>query len=73
MIEDAVLQLLESRSRARVQLELLPKVVDQVREKGDVPFRVGHAKPGGSWVEGDATDAEGSGECDWRGSGRAVF
>ena len=31
-------------------------------EKGGVPFRVSHANPGGSRVEGDATDAEGSGE-----------
>jgi hypothetical protein len=29
-------------------------------EKGGVPFRVDHANPGGSRVEGDATDAEGS-------------
>jgi hypothetical protein len=26
-------------------------------EKGGVAFRVGHANPGGSRVEGDATDA----------------
>jgi hypothetical protein len=30
-------------------------------EKGGVPFRVGNANPGGSRVEGDATDAEGNG------------
>src|ERR1019366_3494621 len=31
-------------------------------EKGGVPFRVDHANPGGSRVEGDATDVEGSGK-----------
>jgi hypothetical protein len=42
-------------------------------EKGGVAFRVGHANPGGSRVEGDATDARGNGEWDWQGSpGRAV-
>ena len=30
--------------------------------KGGVPFRVDHANPGGSRVEGDATDVEGSGK-----------
>ena len=29
-------------------------------KKGGVPFRVGNANPGGSRVEGDATDVEGS-------------
>jgi hypothetical protein len=42
-------------------------------EKGGVPFRVGHANPGGSRVEGDATDAEGSREWGWKGSRRAAF
>ncbi len=37
-------------------------------EKGGVPFRVDNANPGGSRVEGDATDAEGSGEWDFKGS-----
>jgi hypothetical protein len=37
-------------------------------EKGGVPFRVGHANPGGSRVEGDATDAEGSRRWGWKGS-----
>jgi Transposase domain (DUF772) len=39
-------------------------------EKGGVPFRVGHANPGGSRVEGDATDVEGSREWGWKGSRR---
>jgi hypothetical protein len=38
-------------------------------EKGGVPFRVGNANPGGSRVEGDATDVEGSGEWGCEGSG----
>jgi len=42
-------------------------------EKGGVPFRVGHANPGGSRVEGDATDVEGSSEWGWKGSRRAAF
>ena len=42
-------------------------------EKGGVPFRVGHANPGGSRVEGDATDAEGSGQRGGKGSRRATF
>src|SRR5713226_2722509 len=37
-------------------------------EKGGVPFRVGNANPGGSRVEGDATDAEGSREAGCKGS-----
>jgi omega-6 fatty acid desaturase (delta-12 desaturase) len=42
-------------------------------EKGGVPFRVDHANPGGSRVEGDATDVEGSGKdpC-WGRERRAV-
>src|SRR6266852_6020459 len=42
-------------------------------EKGGVPFRVGNANPGGSRVEGDATDVEGSREWSWKGSRRAAF
>jgi hypothetical protein len=42
-------------------------------EKGGVPFRVDHANPGGSRVEGDATDAEGNGQWGWKGSRRATF
>jgi hypothetical protein len=42
-------------------------------EKGGVPFRVGHANPGGSRVEGDATDVEGSGKWGFKGSRRVVF
>ena len=42
-------------------------------EKGSVPFRVGNANPGGSRVEGDATDVEGSREWSWKGSRRAAF
>src|SRR6266852_2521817 len=54
--------------------ELLRKVVDYVRyEKGGVPFRVGNANPGGSRVEGDATDVEGSREWGWKGSRRTAF
>jgi hypothetical protein len=37
-------------------------------ERGGVPFRVGHANPGGSGVEGDATDAEGNGKKGFKGS-----
>jgi hypothetical protein len=37
-------------------------------ERGGVPFRVGHANPGGSRVEGDATDAEGNGKRGFKGS-----
>ncbi len=37
-------------------------------ERGGVPFRVDHAKPGGSRVEGDATNAEGSGKRGFKGS-----
>jgi hypothetical protein len=37
-------------------------------ERGGVPFRVDHANPGGSRVEGDATDAEGNGKRDFKGS-----
>src|SRR5216684_5173066 len=42
-------------------------------EKGGVPFRVGNANPGGSRVEGDATDVEGSRTWGWKGSRRAAF
>jgi hypothetical protein len=42
-------------------------------EKGGVPFRVGNANPGGSRVEGDATDVEGSSNWGWKGSRRAAF
>jgi hypothetical protein len=42
-------------------------------EKGGVPFRVGHANPGGSRVEGDATDVEGSGKWGFKGSRQVVF
>ena len=42
-------------------------------EKGGVPFRVDHANSGGSRVEGDATDAEGSGQWGRKGSRRATF
>ena len=37
-------------------------------EGGGVTFRVDHANPGGSRVEGDATDAEGSGKRGIKGS-----
>src|ERR1700681_4568265 len=37
-------------------------------ERGGVPFRVGHANPGGSREEGDATDAEGNGKRGFKGS-----
>jgi hypothetical protein len=42
-------------------------------EKGGVPFRVANANPGGSRVEGDATDAEGSGKWGFKGSQRGVI
>src|SRR5712692_12078646 len=42
-------------------------------EEGGVPFRVGNANPGGSRVEGDATDVEGSRTWGWKGSRRAAF
>jgi hypothetical protein len=35
---------------------------------GGVTFRVDHANPGGSRVEGDATDAEGNGKRGFKGS-----
>jgi hypothetical protein len=37
-------------------------------ERGGVTFRVDHANPGGSRVEGDATDAEGNGKRGFKGS-----
>jgi nucleoid-associated protein YgaU len=54
--------------------ELLPKVVDLAwDEEGGVPFRLGNANPGGSRVEGDATDAEGSGKDPCGGRAERAF
>ena len=42
-------------------------------EKGGVAFRVGHANPGGSRVEGAAGDVEGSREWGCKGSRRGAL
>jgi hypothetical protein len=42
-------------------------------KKATYPICVGHAKPGESQVEGDATDAEGGGEWGFKGSRRGAF
>jgi hypothetical protein len=72
------LQWLSAKSAVSKNIQLVESYYRKLwircgNERGGVPFRVDHANPGGSRVEGDATDAEGNGKGALREASRELF